>query len=400
MIFPHPLIWRAIFEGGKTMLSRLVDNRYPIGSSGYWGVLLSFVLVSLFALVACNTSRSSSTAGTSSNQIIGAGSTFIYPVMTQWIIAFQATHPSVQINYQSVGSGGGIQQLKKGLVDFGASDAALDDQQLKEMPPLVQIPESAGPVCITYNLPQLKSPLKLRANTLAGIYLGTTNNWRDAAIRKDNPGVTLPNEAIVVAHRSDGSGTTNIFTNYLAKVSPEWEKKVGKGIAVKWPAGIGGKGSEGVTAAVKETPGGIGYVELTYAKENNLPVAAIRNQAGHWIEPSEATTTATINAFEDHLAKDVREPIIDPPASAKDAYPIAGLTFLLVPKQGKDPNTTNTLRQFIEYIVTQGQDTAAALFYAKLPASLQQQDQALLSQLGTEGQHVHAQLKPATGVTR
>ena len=382
------------------MLSRLVDKRYPIGSSGYSGVLVSFVLVSLFALVACNTSTSSSTAGTSSNQIIGAGSTFIYPVMTRWINAFQTTHPGVQINYQSIGSGGGIQQLKKGLVDFGASDAALDDQQLKEMPPLVQIPESAGPVCITYNLPQLKSPLKLSANTLAGIYLGTINNWRDAAIKKDNPSVTLPNDAIVVAHRSDGSGTTNIFTNYLAKVSPEWAKKVGNGIAVKWPAGIGGKGSEGVTAVVKETPGGIGYVELTYANENNLPVAAIRNQSGHWIEPSAAATTATINAFADQLAKDVREPIIDPPASAKDAYPIAGLTFLLVPKQEKDPNRTNTLRQFIEYIVTQGQDTAETLFYAKLPASLQQQDQALLSQLGTEGQHVHAQLKPATGVTR
>jgi phosphate transport system substrate-binding protein len=382
------------------MLSRLVDKRYPIGSSGYSGVLVSFVLVSLFALVACNTSRWPSTAGTSSNQIIGAGSTFIYPVMTQWITAFQATHPSVQINYQSIGSGGGIQQLKKGLVDFGASDAALDDQQLKEMPPVVQIPESAGPVCITYNLPKLKSPLKLSANTLADIYLGTINNWRDAAIKKDNPSVTLPNDAIVVAHRSDGSGTTNIFTNYLAKVSPEWAKKVGNGIAVKWPAGIGGKGSEGVTAVVKETPGGIGYVELIYAKENNLPVAAIRNQAGHWIEPSAATTTATINAFEDQLAKDVREPIVDPPASAKDAYPIAGLTFLLVPKQGNDPNRTNILRQFVEYIVTQGQDIAENLFYAKLPASLQQQDQALLSHLGTEGQHIHAQLKPATGVTR
>jgi phosphate transport system substrate-binding protein len=320
--------------------------------------------------------------------------------MTRWIAAFQATHRGVQINYQSIGSGGGIQQLKKGLVDFGASDAALDDEQLKEMPPLVQIPESAGPVCITYNLPQLKSPLRLSANAVAGIYLGRIKNWRDAAIKKDNPGVALPNDAIVVAHRSDGSGTTNIFTTYLAKVSPEWAKKAGKGIAVNWPAGIGGKGSEGVTGVVKETPGGIGYVELTYAKENNLPVAAIRNQSGRWIEPTAAATTDAINASADELAKDVRKPIVDPPASAKDAYPIAGLTFLLVPKQGKDPSRTDTLRQFIEYIVTQGQDTAENLFYARLPSSLQQQDQGLLSQLGTEGQHVHAQLKAPTSVTR
>jgi phosphate transport system substrate-binding protein len=369
------------------MLSRF-GKRRSLRLSGYWGVLLSLVFLSLFAAVACNTSKSSSTAVNSSNQMIGAGSTFIYPVMTRWIAAFQATHPGVQINYQSIGSGGGIQQLKKGLVDFGASDAALDDQQLKEMPPLIQIPESAGPVCITYNLPQLNSPLRLSANALANIYLGRIKNWRDAAIKKDNPGVALPNDAIVVAHRSDGSGTTNIFTSYLAKVSPEWAKKVGEGIAVNWPAGIGGKGSEGVTGVVKETPGGIGYVELTYAKENNLPVAAIRNQSGRWIEPT------------DELAKDLRDPIVDPPGSAKDAYPIAGLTFLLVPKEGKDPKRTNTLRQFIEYIVTQGQDTAENLFYAKLPGSVQQQDQALLSELGTEGQHVHAQMKAPTGVTR
>lgn len=348
------------------------------------------ILLLPFTLSCKQASLSNAPQSNNSGALIGAGSTFIYPIMTRWIAAFQSSHAGVQINYQSIGSGGGIQQLKKGLVDFGASDAALTDQQLTEMPPVVQIPESAGPVCITYNLPALKQPLKLSAATLAGIYLGTIKTWQDPALKKDNPGVSLPADQIIVAHRSDGSGTTNIFTTYLAKVSPEWEKQVGKGIAVNWPAGLGGKGSEGVTGAVKQTPGGIGYVELTYAKENNLPVALIRNQAGTWTEPSVAATTAAINAFAEDLAKDVRTPVVDAPASAKDAYPIVGLTFLLVPKQGKDPRKTATVKQFVEYIVMQGQDQAESLFYAKLPSSLQQQDQALLSQIGSGAQTARA----------
>src|SRR5579871_3193489 len=276
----------------------------------------SLFLAILFAL-GCNSSNNQP----AQQPIIGAGSTFINPAMTHWIADFQGKHPGVQINYQSIGSGGGIQQLKKGLVDFGASDAALDDQQLKEMPPLVQIPESAGPVCITYNLPAIKGQLKLSGTTLAGIYLGKIKKWQDAAIKKDNPGVSLPAYDIVVAHRSDGSGTTNIFTTYLAKISPDWQSQVGKGISVNWPTGLGGKGSEGVTGVVKQTPGGIGYVELTYATENKLPVVSVKNQAGAWIEPTAAGTTAAINAFAADIAKDVRAPIVDPPASAKDAYP-------------------------------------------------------------------------------
>jgi phosphate transport system substrate-binding protein len=336
--------------------------------------LFSLALALLFG---CNSSKNQPAAET---KIIGAGSTFINPIMSHWIADFQRIHPGVQINYQSIGSGGGIQQLKQGLVDFGASDAALDDEKLKEMPPLVQIPESAGPVCITYNLPEVNSPLKLSGPTLAGIYLGHIKTWQDPAIKKDSPGVNLPNHPVAVTHRSDGSGTTNIFTTYLARVSPDWAR-VGKGLSVSWPVGLGGKGSEGVSGLVRQTPGSIGYVELSYATENKLPVADIQNRAGNWISPTPAAATAAIDAFRTELEKDVRTPIVDPPASAKDAYPISGLTFLLIPKQGRDPAKQNIVKQFVQYIITEGQSTAESLQYSRLPESLAQQNQKLLGEI-------------------
>ena len=318
-------------------------------------------------------------------QLTGAGSTFVYPVMTRWIASFQQLNPGVQINYQSIGSGGGIEQLKHGLVDFGASDVALTDQQLAEMPALVQIPESAGPVCITYNLPGLTKPLRLTADALAGIYLGTIKNWNDAAITSTNPGVNLPNSQILVAHRADGSGTTGIFTSYLSEVSSEWKARVGTGISVRWPVGLGGKGSEGVTGIVKQSPGTIGYVELDYAEENKLPTAEIRNQAGAFVAPSAESATAAIAAFHSQLAKDVRLPIVNPPASAKSAYPITGLTFLLVPKDGNDAAKREITKKFIAYIVTSGQPLAGQLHYAQLPDSLIALDRSLLGQLEANG---------------
>ena len=355
---------------------------------------LGVVLIAILTTLACNSGSKLSPQAQDSDQLTGAGSTFIYPAMTRWISDFQRSHPTAKINYQSIGSGGGIQQLKKGLVDFGASDAALDDQQLKEMPPVVQIPESAGPVCVTYNLPELKTPLQLSPEVLSGIYLGTIKTWRDPRIKKDNPGIALPDDQMIVAHRSDGSGTTDIFTTYLANVSSEWGKKVGKGISVSWPTGLGGKGSEGVTGVVKQTPGGIGYVELTYAKQNNLPVALIRNRAGEWIAPTAAATTAAIEAFGKELVQDVRTPIVDPPVAARDAYPIAGLTFLIVPKEAKNAAMAEVVKSFVEYIVMQGQDAAGNLSYAKLPAALQQQDQALLGQIGSPTNQASTVMRP------
>jgi phosphate transport system substrate-binding protein len=344
--------------------------------------LLSFPFFAAIILTGCNSGTPTTVAARNSTQVTAAGSSFVDPVMMRWVQVYGQDHQGLHINYQSIGSGGGIEQLKNGLVDFAASDAALDDEKLKEMPALVQIPESAGPVCITYNLEQLKEPLKLSAKTLSGIYLGTIKNWHDAAIKKDNPEVNLPDRGIVVVYRTDGSGTTNIFTTYLAAVSPKWKSQVGQGLSVSWPIGIGGKGSEGVTGVVKQILGAIGYVELTYAEENKLPVAQVQNLAGKYVSPTAAGTSLAIDAFSSELSKDVRTPIVNAPASAADAYPISGLTFLLVPKQAKDANEAGEVKGFVQYIITGGQDPAEQLHYAKLPASLQQIDEQLLQQVG------------------
>ena len=347
---------------------------------------LFWVGFAAFAVFAAGcTSKSGPGGANETVSLVGAGSTFINPIMTRWTANFQQARPNVQINYQSIGSGAGIQQVKAGTVDFGASDVALDDEKLKDMPPVIQVPESAGPVCITYNLPDLKQPLKLTAATLSGIYLGTIKNWHDPAIVKANPGVKLPSTAIAVVHRSDGSGTTGIFTTYLAAVNPDWAKKVGASISVNWPVGLGGKGSEGVTGVVKQTPGAIGYVELSYATQNHLPVVEMENKAGKFVAPSAAGTTASIDAFKAELSQDVRKPIVDPPASAPDAYPISGFTFLIIPKDGSDRAKRQELKDFVQYILTDGQQLSQGLDYAPLPSSISSLDQNLLSQMTAAG---------------
>ncbi len=347
------------------------------------------LVIGLFG-AGCSDSQSGGGKGQQSSgtiTITGAGSTFVTPIMTRWVADYHRTHPNVEVNYQSIGSGGGIQQLKQQLIDFGASDAALSDDQLKQMPvSVIQIAESAGPVCITYNLPDLKQPLKLSAAALSGIFLGTVKTWKDPEIAKSNPGVKLPDLPVVVAHRSDGSGTTNIFTTYLAAVNPQWAGKVGKGLSVNWPVGLGGKGSEGVTGLVKQNEGGIGYVELTYATQNHLPVAEIQNKAGRWVAPSAQGATVAIDAFKDSLDKDLRASIVQPPASASDAYPISGMTYLLIPKDGADKAKRAALKDFVKYVITSGQQVSTQLDYSQLPQSLEQIDQKLLDHLTASGQ--------------
>jgi phosphate transport system substrate-binding protein len=327
-------------------------------------------------------------SGPENVNLTGAGSSFVNPVMQRWVHSYSQVHTNVQINYQSVGSGAGIQQVKSGTVDFGASDAPLSDEQLAGMKPVIQFPESAGPVVITYNLPDLKQPLQISGENLADIFLGKIKTWNDPAIVKDNPGVTLPATKVVIVHRADSSGTTNAFTTYLASVSSEWQSKVGKGTQVQWPVGLGGKGSEGVTGQVRQTPGGIGYVELTFAKQNNLPVASIGNQAKKYVVPSTASTTAAIAAFADQLTKDPRLPIVNPPAAAPDAYPISTLTFLIIPKDGTDSGKRSALKAFVQYVITDGQAEAEKLEYAPLPDAVKQYNAQVLGQLTINGQPI------------
>jgi phosphate transport system substrate-binding protein len=342
-------------------------------------VATSLIAAAALSLTACK-------SGPKTISLSGAGSTFVYPVMTRWVQGFSQAHPNVQINYQSIGSGGGIEQVKNGTVDFGASDAPLTDQQLAAMKPMIQFPESAGPVVITYNIPELTQPLQLSADSVVGIFLGKITNWSDKGIAKDNPGVKLPKEPIVVVHRAESSGTTAAFTTYLSAVSDEWKTKVGAGKAVSWPVGLGGKGSEGVTGQLRQSPGAIGYVELTYAEQNKLPAAKIQNQAGKYVAPGTASTTAAINAFTAQLAQDPRAPIVNPPATASDAYPISTLTFLIVPKDGADKDKRGALKSFLQYVVTDGQAAANDLNYAPLPDGVKQFDQQQLNQLTADGQ--------------
>ncbi len=251
----------------------------------------------------------------------GDGSTFVAPIMDRWAADYAKLH-KIQINYRAIGSGGGISELKKGHPTFAASDAPLGDDQLKDLPPILQIPVTAGPVCIAYNLPGLSAPLRLSGKTLAGIFSGKIISWQDSAISTENPGAKLPHAAIIVVHRSDGSGTTSILTGYLSTVDPEWSKKPGRGLTVDWPAGIGAEGSKAVMSTVKQTPGTIGYLELNYAKEAGLPVASIENKAEEYVIPSPLGASLSVTAFAAALQKDLRTPVVDPPASAKGAYPI------------------------------------------------------------------------------
>lgn len=314
-----------------------------------------------------------------------AGSTFVNPIMSRWTAAYMQAHPNTQVNYRPIGSAAGINELKTGTLQIAATDIPLSDEQLKEFSPLLQIPVAAGPVCAVYNLPELKSPLRLSGSTLAGIFSGKIISWQDPAIAHENPGAPLPHAAIIVVHRADGSGTTGIFTSYLAKVSPEWSK-IGHGLTVNWPVGIAQKGSDGVLDFVKENVGTISYAELNYATAKKLPVASIQNRAGSFVAPSPAAASATLEAFAADLSKDVRSSVVDPPASAKDAYPIVGVTFLLIAKDGDDAPSRQAIHDFIQYAIGDGQSLADSLDYAKLPKDIQDRAQSVLSNMSTSPQ--------------
>ncbi len=313
-------------------------------------------------------------AAASAQLINGAGSTFDYPAFTMWFDAYSKTDPAVRFNYQSIGSGGGQKQLLAQTVDFGASDAPMTDAAMAKAPyKILHIPVVAGAVAITYNLPG-DPKLKFDAGTLAGVYLGEITKWNDPKIAALNPDATLPDLPIVVVHRSEGSGTTFIFTDYLSTVSPTWASRVGKSVSVKWPAGLGGKGSEGVSGQVKQLPGAIGYVEQAYAEQNHLPVADLKNAAGNFIPPtadavSKAMATATI-------PDDFRFSMVNAPGA--DAYPIAGASWILIYQHQANAGNGRKLLAFLKWAVTDGQKLTPSLHYAPLPDVVQQRELRLL----------------------
>jgi len=300
--------------------------------------------------------------------INGAGATFPYPIYSKWFDEYAKVDPSVRFNYQSIGSGGGQKQILAQTVDFGASDGPMSDENLSKAPgKILHLPTVAGAVVMTYNLPG-NPALKLDGETIADIFLGKIKKWNDPKIAASNPGAKLPENEIVVVHRSDGSGTTFIFTDYLSKVSAEWKQKAGNNTSVNWPTGIGGKGNEGVSGQVKQTPGAIGYVELIYAVQNKMPYADVKNAAGQFMKPSIESVTAALGTA--NIPDDFRFSMTNAPGES--AYPIAGATWLLVYEQQKDPAKGKKLIEFLKWALTKGEGMAKDLNYAPLPDEVQQ----------------------------
>jgi phosphate transport system substrate-binding protein len=296
-----------------------------------------------------------------------AGATFPYPIYSKWFDVYHNAHPNVQINYQSIGSGGGIRQLLAGTVDFGASDGPMSDEQLSQAKfKILHFPTVLGAVVPTYNLAGVSGELNFTQKALAGIYLGTITKWNDPEIAKANSGVNLPNADIVVVHRSDGSGTTYIWTDFLGKVSEEWKKKVGNAAtSVNWPVGLGGKGNEGVTGLVKQTPNAIGYIELIYAVQNNIPYGKVQNAAGNFVKADLAGVTAAATADAKNIPADFRVSITNPPGPK--VYPISSFTWLLIPEQIQDVGKREAIKDFLKWMLTEGQKYNEGLSYSQLP---------------------------------
>ena len=298
----------------------------------------------------------------------GAGATFPYPMYSKWFSEYHKAHSDVQINYQSIGSGGGIRQVLAGTVDFGASDGPMTDEQLAQAKvKILHIPTVLGAVVPAYNIPGVTGEVKFTPEALAGIFLGKITSWNDKAITGPNPGVNFPNQPIVVIHRSDGSGTSYIFTDYLSKISNDWKSGPGKGTSIKWPVGLGGKGNEGVAGMIRQMEGAIGYVELIYAVQNKITYGSVKNSAGSFIKGSLESVTAAA-ASVPTMPADFRVSITNPPG--KDAYPISSFTWLLIPIQSKDAAKGKILVDLLNWCETDGQKMTSELAYAPLPENV------------------------------
>jgi phosphate transport system substrate-binding protein len=316
--------------------------------------------------------------------INGAGATFPYPIYSKWFDVYHTKNSNIQFNYQSIGSGGGIKQVTEGTVDFGASDGPMNDEQLKAFQDkrgtaILHFPTVLGADVPTYNIAGVSASLNFTPEALAGIYLGKITKWNDPAIAGANKGVNLPGADIVVVHRSDGSGTTYIWTDYLSKVSDEWKNKVGKGTSVNWPVGLGGKGNEGVTGLVKQTPDSIGYVELIYAVQNNIPYGTVKNSSGVFVKADLGSVTAAAAGAAKAMPEDFRVSITNAPG--KTAYPISSFTWLLVPEKIQDAAKRDAIKGFLKWMITDGQNDVEALSYAKLPKEVVEKEMKAISKI-------------------
>ena len=360
---------------------------------------IATVAVAAWALVACTQKtepvKGSATttepappadkAKDSSNiDLQGAGATFPYPLYSKWVAEYQKANPKIRINYQSIGSGGGQRQIIEKTVDFGASDTPMNDESLGKAPgKLVHVPMTLGAVVLAYNLPDVKTGLKLTPDVIAGIYLGDIKTWDDAKIAKENPDIKLPKDPIAVAYRSDGSGTTGVFTDYLAKVSPAWKEKVGQGTSVKFPIGMGAKGNEGVAGQIKTTPGTVGYIEIAYAKQTNATYAFLQNSAGKVVEPSLDGISAAAAGVAKIMPDDFRVSITNAPGDT--AYPIASFSYILVYQDMSDATKAKALADFLWWAIHDGQKLGPDLFYAPLPAEVVTKEEAKLKTLTAAG---------------
>jgi len=366
-------------------LARFPNNVHELHLEGAVtrSTLFSLAAAGLVSAIACAGGESKKTSDSAAGaaapapsssggvDLNGAGATFPYPVYSKWISDYLAK-TGIKINYQQIGSGGGIRQLQEGTVDFGGSDAPMTDDEMSKAKggPILHIPTVLGAVVLTYNVPEITQPLNLTGETIADIFLGKITKWNDSRLASLNPGVKLPARDVLVVHRSEGSGTTYIFSDYLTAVSPAWAAGPGKGKELKWPVGLGGRGSDGVSGQVKQTPGTIGYVELTYANQNRLPVAKVKNAAGQFVAPTIASITAAASGAVEKLppTTDYRVSIVNAPGA--EAYPISSFTWLLVYQRQADAVKGKKLVDFIRWALTEGEAAAAALDYAPLPASL------------------------------
>lgn len=352
-------------------------------------------LLSLLLLFGCSKEKES-TEGTpdaaapkaaANISLQGAGATFPYPLYSKWMSEYNKLHANVRINYQSIGSGGGIQQIIKQTVDFGASDSAMKESEAKGAPgTILHVPMTIGAVVVSYNVPGVDKALQLDPDVIGDIFLGKIKKWNDPRIAASNEGQTLPDKDIAVVHRSDGSGTTSVFTDYLASVSPEWKDSVGAGKSVKWPTGLGAKGNEGVTGQIKSTPGTIGYIELAYATQNKLPFASIKNKAGKYMAPALEAVTAAGAGQE--MPESLHTSLVNPEGEA--SYPIAAYTYILVYEDMKDATKAKALVDFLWWASHDGQKFAAELQYAPIPEAVVKKIEARLKSLKSGGKPILA----------